>query len=306
MEETKTGRELVVVDLGLVVLDGGAVAFGEAICDAGRNTVRPAPVVGLNEEARELLTKVPSPEDDTRELVESSFAGDGTTLIDIFSPQAPSPTGEASVLDDEETTIRLRREIIPEFPLPPSNVPSPRRDSISSGLLSPIEITSLPPISLPRHAPITREESFDSGYADGPAPLCLSPPTRSPRRVSTLSLLSSPFGSPSARVLRADPAVTPAAALFSPRFGAFPTNLEEGPQGDAHRVEDARHSRNDSVDSLGASEDAGSDVEERINRPIFDISTDGNPPSPSPARTRQSDVPEGSVVAAWRAFVWRG
>ncbi|OSD08316.1 hypothetical protein PYCCODRAFT_10295 [Trametes coccinea BRFM310] len=260
------------------------------------NTVRPAPVIGLNEEARQLLTKVPSPEDDTRELVESSWAGDGTTLMDIFSPQSASPNREVPMLDDEETTIRLRREIIPEFPQPPNHVPSPRRDSISSGLLSPIEITSLPPISLPRHAPITREESFDSGYADGPAPLCLSPPARSPRRVSTLSLLSSPFGSPSSRVLRADPGAAPAAALFSPRFGAFPTNLEQASQGSAHQGEDSRHSRSDSVDSLDTSEDVGSDGEERVNRPIFDVSIEGDPPSPSPARTRQSDVPEGSSL----------
>ncbi|PPQ63277.1 hypothetical protein CVT24_006802 [Panaeolus cyanescens] len=79
-----------------------------------------------------------------------------------------------------------------------------------SGLLSPIELSTLHlgPFRLTDTAGETA--SFDSGYADNwkpPAPLLASPP-RSPSICSTFDLLSSPFGTHSSRVM-------------SPRFSAF-------------------------------------------------------------------------------------
>ncbi|KAI0332599.1 hypothetical protein GY45DRAFT_458317 [Cubamyces sp. BRFM 1775] len=262
---------------------------------------RPTPILGLNEDARQILTEVPSPEDDTRELVESSLWANHSTLFDSFSPRSSSPTGDVSMVDDEETITRFRNNIIPEFPLPPTRVPSPRRDSTStsSGLLSPIEITPAPPISLPRHAPVSREESFDSGYADGPVPMCLSPP-RSPHRMSTLSILSSPFGSPSARVLRFDNTTAPAAALFSPRFGSFPP-LDQRPQVDRQSGSSTGHFRGDSVDTLDATQEEAEPVEVRAVASTDDVvhvevtkAVIDGPPSPSP--TRHSSIPEGSSL----------
>ncbi|KAJ8480779.1 hypothetical protein ONZ51_g6434 [Trametes cubensis] len=264
---------------------------------------RPTPILGLNEDARQILTEVPSPEDDTREFVESSLWTNDTTLFDSFSPRSSSPTGDASMVDDEETITRFRNNIIPEFPLPPTRVPSPRRDSTStsSGLLSPIEITPAPPISLPRHAPVSREESFDSGYADGPGPMCLSPP-RSPHRMSTFSILSSPFGSPSARVLRFDNAAAPAAALFSPRFGSFPS-LDQRPQVDRQSGSNAGHIRSDSVDTLDATQEETEPVEARavasttnaVHVEVTEAVIE-DPSSPSPPHTRHSSIPEGSSL----------
>ncbi|KAF9053010.1 hypothetical protein BJ165DRAFT_1444835 [Panaeolus papilionaceus] len=79
-----------------------------------------------------------------------------------------------------------------------------------SGLLSPIDLSTLHlgPFRLTDTAGETA--SFDSGYADNwkpPTPLLASPP-RSPSISSTFDLLSSPFGTHSSRVL-------------SPRFSAF-------------------------------------------------------------------------------------
>ncbi|KAI0672690.1 hypothetical protein C8Q78DRAFT_1077035 [Trametes maxima] len=252
---------------------------------------RPTPILGLSEDARQLLTEVHSPEDDSLQYLESSPVGETTTLVDMFSPgPAMSPGGETSIMTDDETTIRLRRAIIPEFPLPPTRIPSPRRDSSSSGLLSPIEITPAPPISFPRHAAIAREESFDSGYADGPSPLSRTPP-RSPRRMSTLSILSSPFGSPSARVHRFDASVAPAAALFSPRFGAFPPIPEQDYQADDRTT---RHSRGDSIDSLDLSQEVPFDAEADAEQPAVDVF--GPAREPSPTSTRHSSIPEGSSL----------
>ncbi|CCM01564.1 uncharacterized protein FIBRA_03624 [Fibroporia radiculosa] len=94
------------------------------------------------------------------------------------------------------------------------------------GLLSPICSTSHMPISLPAHsespmADVHREDSIDSGYADGcfmPSTFLTSPP-RSPRRISTLSILSSPFGSPTSRIRSYDEQHPPVMKnLFSPTF----------------------------------------------------------------------------------------
>ncbi|KAI0780397.1 hypothetical protein BD413DRAFT_607710 [Trametes elegans] len=269
---------------------------GSVLFSAGRSSLdapaRPAPILGLSEDARQLLVEVPSPEDERPTALES-FLQDESSLVDSISPRSSSPNGEQSMLDDEETTVLMRRAIIPEFPAPPSRAPSPRRDSASSGLLSPIEITPAPPISLPRHV-VALEESIDSGYADGPAPMCATPP-RSPRRVSTLSLLSSPFGSPSARVLRFDPSAAPVAALFSPRFGSFSQELGD------HGTEPGpgpSHSRHGSVDTLDLPQEVNYPADTETEHPAVDgFDTEvAAASSPSPVHTRHSSVPEGSSL----------
>lgn len=74
----------------------------------------------------------------------------------------------------------------------------------------------------------TRDDSIDSGFAEfrasTPPPLTFSTPL-SKSRVSTLNLLSSPFGSPTTRAF--PPAGSHLSALISPRFGSFPSFVSE-------------------------------------------------------------------------------
>ncbi|KAI0705923.1 hypothetical protein BC835DRAFT_356160 [Cytidiella melzeri] len=100
--------------------------------------------------------------------------------------------------------------------------PAIARDSID--LLSPIEVKLAPAFLGQLEGPSHREDSIDSGYADnwhGPSPFALSPPRQhDSRRYSTLSLLSSPFGSPARALSPAfGPSVGsawPSSPLFSP------------------------------------------------------------------------------------------
>ncbi|CAL1705742.1 unnamed protein product [Somion occarium] len=143
---------------------------------------------------------------------------------------AVTPVGCAPTTPCTPPTRRQRQR-------PPSSAPSEL-----STLLSPIEITLAPP-AVDRigqlEACFHREDSIDSGYADGwtgPSPLALSPPPRSPRRVSTLSLLSSPFRSPS-RILSptflpSSAAAWPATNLFNPRSQQPEDPPEEPPVDD--------------------------------------------------------------------------
>ncbi|TCD68469.1 hypothetical protein EIP91_010755 [Steccherinum ochraceum] len=123
----------------------------------------------------------------------------------------PSPVSGRNVGDETATTQSpIKRE---------STI---RRDE--DGLLSPIEIKLAAPrtSALESLEPMChREDSIDSGYADnwtGPTPLAISPP-RSERRFSTLSILSSPFGTPSSRVL--SPTFVPAASSSWPTSTLF-------------------------------------------------------------------------------------
>lgn len=167
----------------------------------------------------------------------------------------------------------------------------------TAGLLSPLEMKLAPPLNLPLgqlEGPIHREDSVDSGYADGwtgPSPLSLSPPRReNARRYSTLSLISSPFGSP-ARALspKFTPAVGsawPASPLFSPaksKSTSRPTslNLSQTPD-DLDSPTD--YQRNQTVDSPV---DAGIEVDEEttIRRQITD------PTAASPESVGPPEVP---------------
>jgi hypothetical protein len=82
-----------------------------------------------------------------------------------------------------------------------------QKDPVSPpGLLSPVQLGSVPPIPFPHAglgAALARDDLNDSGYAEtwvGPTPFSLSPPQLN-QPSSTLYLLFSPFGSPLSRVL---------------------------------------------------------------------------------------------------------
>jgi hypothetical protein len=102
----------------------------------------------------------------------------------------PCKTGHVDNEEDfrDETSCSINKDM-------PSDAASP------PGLLSPVQIGSVPPIPFPHAglgAALARDDSDDSGYAEtwvGPTPFSLSPP-QSNQPNSTLDLLSSPFGSP--------------------------------------------------------------------------------------------------------------
>ncbi|KAI1791702.1 hypothetical protein LXA43DRAFT_1010141 [Ganoderma leucocontextum] len=238
----------------------------------------------------------------------SSPSRRASTIPDPHSP-APSTTSAASVAPESlplppspSRSLSASASELPDIQPPTCSTPSRSRpsphrianshassisshDSPSSVLLSPIDLTGARRISdtsIP--GSLERGDSFDSGYAEGggggPEPQRRSSPgpapPRTPRRLSTLSILSSPFGSPSARARGAvgvgglgDDGVPTASALFSPRFGAFPSALARDAQ------EEARHSRDGSVDSqLFSCEDA--DAESLDGSQFDDAATDGD------------------------------
>ncbi|KAH9848863.1 hypothetical protein C2E23DRAFT_410496 [Lenzites betulinus] len=258
---------------------------------------RPVPILEIDPDAMQLLSEIRSPEDDVPSLLGSYLADtadDTTAFVGDLTLGSTSTSESITSPDDEETTVRFRRALIPEFPAPPTSLPSPRRDSTSSGLLSPIEIAPSPPINLPRHATVSREESFDSGYADGPVQLPRSPPRRE-NRMSTLSILSSPFGSPSTRMRRYEQMAGPGAAtLFSPRFGTFPTHSEQE-QEDTNGF--TRHGRGSSVDTLDSISDVAPRFGEQPEPSPTDVFVSEVPAFTSPrSPTRHSSIPEGSFL----------
>lgn len=147
-----------------------------------------------------------------------------------------SDEGEAEVEDDSEgkgedeaaVEVEVEGEVEEESPVgepdeldePTARQENPSPDSLESvdsdihdnahrrslGLLSPVDISG-PPIPFPAEGiydgSLHREDSIDSGYADnwGPTPFALSPPRPAYRHSSMFDLLSSPFGSPSSRIL---------------------------------------------------------------------------------------------------------
>lgn len=172
-------------------------------------------------------------------------------------------------------------------PLPPESFQSPSNPS--EGLLSPIQISSLPPVCFPPLHSLHREDSIDSGYADGwtgPSPLLISPP-RSPRRVSTLSILSSPFGSPTSRMLQFGPATVPP---ISPSVTEFA---------------ESRHSPHDSdIDSVisGREDEDGDEVDAFVSRLHPSIRPESRSGSPSLVQTSIDEdlLPIDHVNAASR------
>lgn len=214
-------------------------------------------------------------------------SGRASTVLDshapltqrVFVSESQPPPDLPAALPNIQPPSRPP-SVVPELPSfsrrmsvqTPRHTSSHSRDSASSGLLSPIEISGARRISFASiGSSVERESSFDSGYAEGPEPLHRSPP-RSPRRFSTLSILSSPFGSPSARVLGGagyngfEPVIPSASAFFSPRFGSFPTTLAQERHDDERSAIGSRHSRDDSVDSMQFTREsnAGSQFEDAI------------------------------------------
>ena len=162
-----------------------------------------------------------------------------TSVGSVHSDASQSPSPPAVTSQVSRTPENRSR------PRPPSSVPSEL-----STLLSPIEITLAPP-GVSRIGQLEtffhREDSIDSGYSDnwtGPSPLALSPPERSPRRFSTLSLLSSPFGSPS-RVI-SSPTFVPSTATW-PATNLFNTNT--GSQRTQSSISSLQTSTDDDLDS---------------------------------------------------------
>lgn len=123
------------------------------------------------------------------------------------SPRDPRDLVTTAVDEDETVTLPLSNRA-PAYATHYEVTTSSGLNS--AGLLSPVNLAQGPPIPFPPQSipfppqsPAIREDSIDSGYAEswvGPTPFALSPPTAY-RPTSTLDLLSSPFGSPSTRVL---------------------------------------------------------------------------------------------------------
>ncbi|KAM5532945.1 hypothetical protein V8D89_013411 [Ganoderma adspersum] len=189
---------------------------------------------------------IPSPSRRTPSTTRAtSIAPESVPLPPSRSP-SPPPSSSASEIPDIQPPTCSPSTAPPRLPPSPrrlANIASrasiSSRDSASSDLLSPIDLIGARRISYTSvPGSLERGDSFDSGYAEAERR-----PRTPTRRLSTLSILSSPFGSPSARVGMGgvgDDGVPTASALFSPRFGAFPSALA---------LEEARHSRGDSVDS---------------------------------------------------------
>ena len=155
------------------------------------------------------------------------------------SPQASHdiPAAKALPAEGPEETAHASSDPVEEVKEEPDEdmthaaIADSDRGSEPSDLLSPIEV-KLGQLDGPSH----REDSIDSGYADnwiGPSPFALSPPKPSiSRRYSTLSLLSSPFGSPvralSPKFGPSSGSAWPSSPLFSPvtsKAGSRPSSL---------------------------------------------------------------------------------
>lgn len=214
-------------------------------------------------------------EDETHENVPASTANTPVVVPGALHSSAPDnhdigpdPAGtpRSSLDQDSNTTLGDDEEItITQFPLPPSSYPTSSRPS--SGLLSPIDLSaSVPPMTFisPEYgaSDLHREDSIDSGYASGifvPPTFHASPP-RSPRRLSTLSILSSPFGSPTKRLLGEEHHPHAVADFFSPAFSAVASQFEDADE-TRTRYSDV-DSRPPSAHGLGGEADEGEEDED--------------------------------------------
>ena len=140
-------------------------------------------------------------------------AGDNASLDASDSSPHPDNTVQSAgrVLVDDVPVQAVREAVAtpPCFASESALTEDPQSDANTPpGLLSPVQIGSVPPVPFPHEAlglsaTLSRVDSVDSGYAEtwvGPTPFSLSPPQLNQPN-STLDLLSSPFGSPLSRVL---------------------------------------------------------------------------------------------------------
>ncbi|KZT69829.1 hypothetical protein DAEQUDRAFT_765150 [Daedalea quercina L-15889] len=173
-----------------------------------------------------------------------------TTAFDGIHPSAyddhetssdPAITPRSSVVQGSDSSVGDEEEItITQFSLPAPRSPSTRT---SSDLLSPIDLSGTASLlgSVSREcsaSDLLREDSIDSGFAEGcfaPRTFLTSPP-RSPRRISTLSILSSPFGSPTKRMRLAGEEHYHGhgvAEFFSPAFSAGASQFDDAEESGA-------------------------------------------------------------------------
>lgn len=141
--------------------------------------------------------------------------------MDPDSAATPRPSRDydwnTTLGDDEEITMT-------QFPLPPSSVPASSRRS--SGLLSPIDLSaSVPPMTFisPEHG----ASDLHRDHVIAVPPSFRASPPRSPRRLSTFSILSSPFGSPTKRLLGEEHHPYAVSDFFSPAFSAAASQFED-------------------------------------------------------------------------------
>lgn len=146
--------------------------------------------------------------------VKAEFSAHGEdTLSPDTSDVSPLPhdamrrTGRVSHGDMDDGSVQASQEDVTNAITLAINddVPEDPQSGLISppGLLSPVQIGSVPPSQFPHVVTLSRDDSIDSGYAEtwvGPTPFSLSPPQLN-HRGSTLDLISSPFGSPLSRVL---------------------------------------------------------------------------------------------------------
>lgn len=271
------------------------------------------------------------------DLISLTAASAGPSLL-----PSPLPTRDLEVLNDDDEHVSASSSYVlrsldledspkedgetiheSDFcgPLPASPEPVKEQGELSE-ILSSIEITLPPALLLSpdqlSSLPHNREDSIDSGYADGwtgPSPFALSPP-RTPRRHSAFDLLSPPFHSPFCHVLSPPfvPSVATAwpASFISPSRKSSHTRSASQP---AHTLSDDLDSptqyhlqlRPEPEDDVSSEPDPEATVrpsaspnlhdEDVVDEEQFSISTLGdstNPPAfsvPLPEETRSRDSP---------------
>ena len=241
-----------------------------------------------------------SPRRSTFSEAEEEQAQTGQEVVSLNSP-------------DEDTRTVPPRE---ESPVHGHNSQPPPEQPVHeherTDIMSPVELTTGPPFwhpigSLPQV--FHRDNSIDSGYGDnwtGPQQFALSPPHRdSTKRYSTLSLLSSPFGSP-ARAISPKFAPAPLSSWppGSPRSG--PSNSESTSEpGDIseHSADDTSTQPPDELDSptkYEAERNRRSDVS-HISEADPEKTVKQSRPSSllvTATEARVNDVPPSSPVAS--------
>lgn len=251
-------------------------------------------VQGEDEDEENEADAVPSftpIEDESHENVLALTAGTPVAVAGALHSSAPddhdigpdpAATPRSSLDQDSNITLGDDEEItITQFPLPPSAHPASSRPS--SGLLSPIDLSaSIPPMTFitPEYgaSDLHRDDLIDSGYAGGffiPPTFRASPP-RSPRRLSTLSILSSPFGSPTKRLLGEEHHPHAVSDFFSPAFSAIASQFEDAEEtrttySDLDSRPPSAHGLSGEVDDGEEDEDA--QESDLVESPVDDVAS---------------------------------